>query len=161
MRSRARPCASAACVVARSAPADATKFGAAARGAPTQWRSCARVNVFETHDVVLAEIIAALHLDDLDGLLGEILQAMLRAERDEDRFVYMQIQHLLAAGHTRGPAHHHPVLCAAMVHLQRQAGARRDADALDLEIRTLLQRVVPAPRPLHLAVRDHFRAALL
>ena len=48
-----------------------------------------------------------------------------------------------------------------MVHLQAQRGARLDHDALDLEARARVDRVVPAPGPMHLAVQRVLGASAL
>src|SRR5690606_14953150 len=56
------------------------------------------------------------------------------------------------ARHPGRARHHHPVLGAVVVHLQRQAGARADDDALDLEAMTVVDAVVITPGPMHLAM---------
>src|SRR3981189_747645 len=92
--------------------------------APSAGRSLASVTVLEAHDVVFAQIRARLHLDDFQRHRARVLDAMLHADRDVGRLVLFQKEDLLAARDARGAGHHHPVLGAVMMHLQRQRGAR-------------------------------------
>ena len=43
---------------------------------------------------------------------------MLRADRHVNQFVFVHHLHLLADRHSRGAAHHHPMLGPVMVELQ-------------------------------------------
>ena len=51
-----------------------------------------------------------------------------------------------------GAAHHHPMLGAVVVLLQRQRAARLDHDALDLEALAAIDRLVIAPGPVTAAM---------
>src|SRR5438477_7595092 len=74
------------------------------------------VGVLEAHDVVLAEIGARLHLDEMERDLAGILQPVADAERNIGRLVLVE-QDLLAAPHHLGGARDDdPVLGAVMVH---------------------------------------------
>jgi hypothetical protein len=119
----------------------------------------ASVGVFESNDVILAEVAARLHLDDFERDLSGVLQAVFDAERDVGRLVLAEQDDLLAARHPGRAAHHDPVLGAMMVHLQRERGAGADDDALDLEALAAVDAVVPAPGAMHLAMQFGFAAA--
>jgi len=94
--------------------------------------------IFDADDVVLAEITPGLDLDQFELDLAGILQSVDRADRDIDRFVLVHGFDIRSDGDLGGAAHHHPVLCAMVVLLQRQHAARTDHDAFDLEALTLV-----------------------
>ena len=81
------------------------------------------------------------------------------AERNVGRFVFGEQEGPVAAGDLGRAADHDPVFGAVMVHLQAQLGAGIDDDALDLEAFAGVDRVVPAPGPIDLAVRLREAAA--
>ena len=81
----------------------------------------AAIAVLEAHDVVLAEIGAGLHLDDVQRNLAGILDAMLRAERNVGRLILLEQERLLAARDARRAGDDDPVLGAMMMQLQRHA----------------------------------------
>jgi hypothetical protein len=62
----------------------------------------------------------------------------------------------LAACDLGGAFDHHPVLGTMMVHLQRERGAGAHHDALDLEAFAVVDAVIPAPGPMHLAMQVGF-----
>src|SRR5258707_6610159 len=66
------------------------------------------VSVLEAHDVVLAEIGARLHLDEMKGNFPRILQPVPRAERDIGRLVLVQEDLVVAAQHLGGTRDDHP-----------------------------------------------------
>ena len=121
----------------------------------------APVGVLETHDVVLAEVGARLHLDDLQRHPARVGQPVHLSQRDVGRLVLAQHQHLVAVGDLGGAGDDDPVLGAVVVHLQAQGRARLDHDPLDLEARTGVDRVVPAPGAVDLAVQAVLGAATL
>src|SRR5689334_1203202 len=93
------------------------------------------VLVLQPNDVVLAEVVAGLDLDD-DELLGRrILEAMLVARGNEGGLVGAHHELALAVHDLRRAGDHDPVLAAVMVELQGEARARLHLDALDLEAR--------------------------
>ncbi len=79
-------------------------------------------------------------------------------ERNVRRLVFGQQEHVFAAGHLGGAAHHDPMFGAVMMHLQRQRLARLHHDALHLEAVAGVDRIVIAPRPMNLAMVVRFRA---
>ncbi len=85
---------------------------------------------------------------------------MLGAQRDVGALVFGQQDDLLAHRHLGRALDDDPVLGAVVVHLQAQAGAGLDHDALDLVARPLVDAVVPAPGAVHQPVQ-HLLAALL
>ena len=110
------------------------------------------VGILEADDVVLTQIAARLYLDDLEGQLARVGQPMHVAQRDVGRFVLTQQEGLLAVGDFGGALHDDPVLGPVVVHLQAEARAGIDDDALHLEARAGVDGVVPAPRAVDLAV---------
>src|ERR1700731_3638187 len=105
------------------------------RAAPSAGRSLASVTVLEAHYVVFAEIRAGLYLDDFQRHRARVLDAMLHADRDVGRLVLFEKENFLAARDARRAGHHHPVLGAVMMQLQRQGGAGLYLQALHLEAR--------------------------
>src|SRR5687768_8566564 len=121
----------------------------------------AAVAVLEAHDVVLAEIRAGLHLDDVQRDLAGILDAVLRAERNVGRLILLEQERLLAARDARSAGDYDPMLGAMMMHLQRHRGAGLDREALHLEAIAVVDAVVAAPGPKHFAMQGSFIAPLL
>lgn len=70
--------------------------------------------------------------------------------------VLRQEDYLLPPGHLGGAFDHHPVFGTMVVHLQREGCARTHHDAFDLETFAVVDTVVPAPRPMHLAMQIGF-----
>ena len=54
--------------------------------------------VLDTDDIILAEVAPGLHLDQLQIDLAGVFEAVLRADRDVDRLVFMQDLDLVADG---------------------------------------------------------------
>src|SRR5690606_15647010 len=133
----------------RSQPRPAAGTGTAPappRGAPSSAAPLRPpVHVLVTDDVVLAQVTARLHLDQLEHPGARVLQPVLRAQRDVGRLVGVQLEYVVVAGHARGAADHDPVLGAVLVRLQRQPRAGLDLDPLDLEAVVAVDRVVAAP----------------
>src|SRR5262249_33183375 len=109
------------------------------------------VDVVEPHDVVFAEVATGLHLDQLERDPARFGEAMHRADRDVDRLVLVHHAHLVADRDLGGAAHHHPVLGAMVMLLQRQLAAGHHDDALDLEALAAVDRFVMTPRTIHAA----------
>src|SRR6516164_11291365 len=108
-------------------------------------RAFAPVDILETHDVVLAQVGAGLNLVDLERDHAGVLDAMLGPDGDVGRLVLLEQEHLLATGDARSPRHHHPVLGAMVVHLQRQSRTGLDLESLHLETPARVDAVVAAP----------------
>ena len=85
---------------------------------------------------------------------------MRGAQRDEGGLVLGQQKHFIAFGDARRATDHHPMLCAVVVHLQRQNAARLDHDAFHLKPLTGIHPVIRAPGPEHLAVDAALGAVL-
>src|SRR5580765_6237484 len=106
----------------------------------------------EAHDVVLAEVAARLHLDEIERQLPGVLEPVLHPDRNEHRFVLRNEELVLAARDLRRPRDHDPVLGAVVVHLQRKRRARLHHDALHLEALAGVDALVVAPRAVHARV---------
>src|SRR5215472_4966905 len=57
----------------------------------------ASIDVLEAHDVVLAQVRAGLHLDDLERDHARVLDPVLHAYRDVGRLVLFEEKYLLTA----------------------------------------------------------------
>ena len=77
------------------------------------------VHILESNDVVLTEITAGLHFDHFERDAARIGQSVHRADRDEDRLVLVDQMSCLADRSLGGAAHHHPMLSAMEMALQR------------------------------------------
>src|SRR5207245_8347587 len=111
--------------------------------------------------VVFAQIVAALHLDDIQWHRAGILQAVRRSLRNARALVDVQIEDATSTRNPRGAGRDDPVLAATMMVLQRQAPARLDRHALDLVLRSLLQHRVATPGPMDGLVDQVLRGLLL
>jgi hypothetical protein len=110
------------------------------------------VIVLDADDVILAEIAAGLHLDQLQQDLSGVLEPVHRAHRDIDRLVLVHGLDVVIDGDSRRAAHHDPVLGAMVVLLQRQPVARLDDDAFHLMAVAIVDRLIAAPGAMHLDV---------
>src|SRR5438105_11712804 len=138
-------------ICASSLPFSARKR--AANGKRHDQASSAVVSIFIADNVILAEIVAELHFDDLDGICPEVLEPMDRPSRDIDRFGGYEIDDAVGDCDGGCAGDHSPVLDAALVALKRQAAAGTDDDALHLEALAFIEDMECAPRTV-LAV-DH------
>src|SRR6201993_4078353 len=100
---------------------------------PSGLGALASVSVLEAHDVVLPEVGARLHLDDLEHDGARILDAVLHADRDIGRLVLLEEEHFLAPRDARRARHHDPMLGAVMMQLERELRAGLDLEALHLK----------------------------
>src|SRR5882762_4165362 len=75
------------------------------------------IAIFVPDDVVLAQIAAGLDFDEVQRLVGRILQPVLRAERNESRFVFAHFVNPVVARHARPAGDDDPVFRALAVHL--------------------------------------------
>src|SRR5687768_15234820 len=118
-------------------------------------RLAAPILIVEAQDVVLADVVAGLDLDHhaVDG--AWIGQAVHRSGADVGGLVRTHEDLLLVAQHLGHSGNDDPMLAAMVMHLQRQAAAGPDDDALDLEARAFLQDGVRAPWPMHGSVKAH------
>src|SRR5881296_152511 len=109
---------------------------------------CPSVVVGEPHNVIFADVVAALHLDDVQRHRAGILQTVRRSLRDARALVDVEIEDAFAAGDPRGAGRDDPVLAAPVMVLERQAPAWLDRHALHFVARPLLQHRVAAPGPM-------------
>src|SRR5688572_19424506 len=123
--------------------------------------SLAAIGVIEADDVVLAEIAARLHLDDLQRFRPRVLDAMYGADRNVGGLVLGQREDIVAARNARRALHDDPMLGAVSVLLERELCARLDREALHLEARPGVDAIVAAPGAEHLAVQPRLGAARL
>src|SRR5262245_60094755 len=112
------------------------------------------VEVLEADNVVLPEVGAGLHLDEVQRHLARVLEAVLLADRDVRRLVLGDEVHVRAARHSCCARHDNPMLGAVVVHLEAERRARLDHDPLDLEPVAPVDALVVAPRAVNAAVRD-------
>src|SRR3984957_21176610 len=103
------------------------------------------INIVDSDDIILAEIASGLNLDQLDVDLAWIGEPVRRADRQVDRFVFVNERHLVVKRDLGGAAHDHPVLGAVVVLLQREAPARAHDNAFDLVARALVDALIIAP----------------
>src|SRR3569832_2386027 len=73
------------------------------------------VHIVETHDVVLAEVGARLHLDDLVRQRARIFLSVLHADEKKQQKKHQKQKNQHTTGDARRAAHHHPVLSAVMM----------------------------------------------
>ena len=78
----------------------------------------AAVAVLEAHDVVFAEVLPALHLNQLDGDFSGIAEPVFATQGDVGALVLTQQLLFAVTFDDRCSAHHDPVLSPVVVHLQ-------------------------------------------
>src|SRR5690606_34728776 len=83
------------CDAARSCDAGVPAAQDFSRGEAGRAPSGATVDVVQPHDVVLAEVAAGLHLDQLQRHLARVAQAVHAAERDVGALVLAEQEHLV------------------------------------------------------------------
>src|SRR5262245_32084658 len=104
---------------------DRTQLPASCPGMPM-------INVVEPNNVVLAQIAADLHFDQLQRDFSRIGEAMDRTDRHIDGFIFVHQPHIVADRDLGDATHYDPVFRAMEVLLQRQPAAGMNADSLDL-----------------------------
>ena len=67
------------------------------------------VDIFIADDIVFAQIVAGLHLDDFQIFLARVFQAMDIGDRDVGAFILCEDDFLVAIGHLGGAMHDHPM----------------------------------------------------
>ena len=117
--------------------------------------------IFKPHDVILAQITARLHLNDLQRNGAWVGKAVDFTERNVSALVFGKQDGLVPVGDFSGTGDDDPVLRPMVVLLQAEAGLGLDLDALDLEAPAFVDAVVPAPGTVHLAVQGVLPAPLL
>jgi hypothetical protein len=77
--------------------------------APLRIRAFAAIIVFKTNDIIFAEVIPTLNLDDVHGLFKRVRNAMNIADRDVGGLIDAQIEDLIIFGNSRPALHDNPV----------------------------------------------------
>src|SRR5437660_187100 len=113
----------------------------------------ASIAILEAHDVVLAEVFAALHFDEYQVFAPGVFKTVLGTRRDISRFVRRHFELGFAVDDLGRAADHDPMFATMVVHLQREGRARLHDDALDLEPGALLDDGIGAPGPENGAVK--------
>src|SRR5262249_15617339 len=110
------------------------------------------VDIVAAHDIVLAQVAADLHFDDLERRLARVFEAVPLGGDAVDRLVLAHELLFPTDRHFGRAVHHHPVFGAMMVHLHRKHGPRLDVQKLHLEAGSEAQRLEIPPRPVALDV---------
>src|SRR5262245_45755037 len=101
------------------------------RGATSRFRP--PIHIIEPNDVVLPQMITALHFDHGQTHHARIFQPVRMATWNVGRFVGRQQGLVIAVDHPRGSAHHDPMLRTMMMGLKAEPGAGFHLDSLDFE----------------------------
>src|SRR5277367_1986824 len=96
----------------------------------------APVLILQAHDVILPQVGPGLHFDHMHRYLAGVLDAVGHPDRDEGGLVLFQQEYFLATRDARRAGYDHPVFGPMVMHLQRLARARTDAQAVHHEPRT-------------------------
>ncbi len=112
---------------------------------------CAAVIVGEANDIVFAQVIAGLNLDEVQINDAGVSQAVAGALGDIDGFIRENHFFQVVAFDLGSTGNDHPMLGTVVVHLQRQRAAGIDNDLLDLKQRPTGDGFVGAPG----ALRPH------
>jgi hypothetical protein len=91
------------------------------------------VIVVQADNVILAEVVAMLNLNEQQGDRARVLNAMGSAAGDIDGISGVHLDGAAIQGDHALPCDHEPVLRAALVPLVAQPLARADLERLDLE----------------------------
>jgi hypothetical protein len=106
------------------------------------------VVIFETHDVVFAEVVAELHFDEREWAIRAIAEPMIGFGRDVKVLALLQLKLAVAADDIGCARHDDPVLRAPRMSLQAEARTRLDLKPLDLVALGFLQNFIQTPGPL-------------
>jgi len=95
--------------------------------------------IFEAHDVVFAEVVAALDFDEDESITAGILDAVRGTEGDVNRLAERDDDLSSVECHFGRAANDHPMLGAARVLLITQTLSRRNFDTLYFVIASLIE----------------------
>jgi hypothetical protein len=90
------------------------------------------VVIFETNDVVFAQVITELYFDERERLGGAVAQAMISFRGDVYVLSTRELKLTLPAYHVGDSGDHYPVLVAPRMALQAEACARFHLQPFDL-----------------------------
>ncbi len=102
--------------------------------------------VAQTHDVVFAEVAAALNFDEDELLVAGILDAVSRAERNINCLARRHNVIMTVERHFADARNHHPMLRALAVLLITESFARQHFDALNFIICSFVKHRERPPR---------------
>ncbi len=105
------------------------------------------IDILQALDVVLADVVSGLHLDDPQGRIARVLKAVNGAQGNKGRLVRAQIEHLVVPGDACRAVDDDPVLGAMVVALQAQSSPRLDDNLLDQKSLPFIQVLVMPPGP--------------
>ena len=100
------------------------------------------VLIIEAHNIILAQVIARLHLNNLQINLALVLQFVLYAGGYISRFVGRHTKSFFSPGDGSCSPYHHPVLRTMTMQLQRNTRARLDNQSLDLKAAAFIQTLI-------------------
>ena len=107
------------------------------------------IAILKANNVVLAEVLAALHLDHHQVDDPGVFKPMPVAGGNVGGLIGGDEEFVFAIDHLGHAADDDPVFAAMMVHLQAEAGAGLDLDALDLVAAAFLEHRVGSPGAMH------------
>jgi hypothetical protein len=110
--------------------------------------SLAFVIVFEPHDIVLAQVIAELNLDEYEGVIRSVAETVIGLWRDVYVFACIESQLTVSADDIGRAGDDDPVFAAPCMTLEAQARARFNFKPLDLIAVALFQDFVTTPWPI-------------
>src|SRR5690349_10742119 len=82
------------------------------------------ITIFEAHDVILTQVGARLHFNDVQRNLARVFDAVLGAQGNVGGLIFLQQESLLPSRNPRCARHHYPMLGTVMMELQRHARTR-------------------------------------
>ena len=107
----------------------------------------AGVVVAEADDIIFAQVLAVLHLNNHQRDDARVLQAMLGARGHVGGLVGRNELFFVSAGDLGGAGNDNPVFASMVVLLQAKAMLGQNHDPLDFVARALFQHCKAAPRP--------------
>ncbi len=110
----------------------------------------AAVSVVEPDDIVLAQIVSRLYLDDVERIRPRVLDPVRSVLGDVGRLIGGKPEGSIAADDVRDALDDDPVLCSVVMQLQAETGSRLHHDVLHLVTVAAVDRIEPAPRPVDL-----------
>jgi hypothetical protein len=103
------------------------------------------VVILQTDNIVFAEIITELHLNDRHRFLAAVSQTVISLRWNVDVLAAAKLQFLFAADDISDACDHNPVLAALRVPLQTQSRARFYFQHFYFKTRALFQNFVATP----------------
>jgi hypothetical protein len=101
--------------------------------------------VFQSDDVILAEIIAELDFDEGEVLVGGVAEAVVGFGWDMDMLARFELELTFAADDVGDALDNDPMLAAARVALKTQASARLHFESFNFVACALFKDFIPPP----------------